>query len=133
MKVVIDRLKWLRGALPDTKESVMLNKAGERCCLGFVGEACGVEDSAMLDKPSPSLCQTKVKNLGWDWLLVRGELQTEIAYFNSSQCRMAMKINDAILDERTFGEWGIVSTEEDRERKISALMGKEGIELEFIN
>lgn len=49
MKFIVDRKKWYRGK--GSEESALLREDGTRCCIGFVGQQCGVSDSLMLDRP----------------------------------------------------------------------------------
>lgn len=49
MKFIVDRKKWYRGQGSD--ESNLLREDGSRCCIGFVGQQCGVPDSLMLHRP----------------------------------------------------------------------------------
>ena len=49
LKVTIDRAKWRTGrfglplAISAAGDSALLNVEGNRCCLGFLGQACGVD------------------------------------------------------------------------------------------
>lgn len=48
--LVIDRRIWLRG---HGGKSALLTDAGTRCCLGILGQACGIPDYAMLHQGEP--------------------------------------------------------------------------------
>ena len=49
--------KWVRGngyfKGNDFGSSALLNKEGNMCCLGFLGEACGISRARMLNLTSP--------------------------------------------------------------------------------
>jgi ABC-type uncharacterized transport system ATPase subunit len=48
MKFTVKRSEWLRGH----EGSCLLTPDGMRCCIGFVGQQCGVPDVIMQDVPS---------------------------------------------------------------------------------
>lgn len=52
-QVIIDRAKWVNGKYGHG--SNLLNSYGERCCLGFLGQACGVYDSFMRSSGYPNV------------------------------------------------------------------------------
>lgn len=52
-KVTIDRSRWLVPSTCPDEDGVLLDRTGFRCCLGFLGQACGVPDAPMLGKPLP--------------------------------------------------------------------------------
>ena len=53
--LIIDEKFWNRANKGDeTHEGMLNNKAGKMCCLGFVGQACGVGKKEMLRKNYPS-------------------------------------------------------------------------------
>jgi hypothetical protein len=55
MKLVIDRSRWFRGqrnGCGEIENSVLL-RHGERCCLGFLGAACGIPDNELENKCYP--------------------------------------------------------------------------------
>jgi len=47
MKLVIDRKTWYRGK--GSKDSRLLNNEGQKCCLGFLATACGIEDEKIFN------------------------------------------------------------------------------------
>lgn len=47
MKFIVDRKTWYRGQGGIT--SRLLNFEGQRCCIGFVAQQCGVPDEACRD------------------------------------------------------------------------------------
>jgi len=49
-KLIIDRNTWCRGK-PIT--SRLLTEGGSRCCLGFLGQSCGLKDDQMYSLAMP--------------------------------------------------------------------------------
>lgn len=66
MKFTVKRSEWYRGQ--GSLESKLLRKDGKRCCIGFVGQQCGVADSSMLDISSVALLSEEARNLFPKWL-----------------------------------------------------------------
>lgn len=59
IRVVIPRDKWVRGGrVEEFGYSELLNKRGNKCCLGHMGTACGRLDDEMrgIGLPSDCLC-----------------------------------------------------------------------------
>lgn len=61
MKVTIDRATWSAGERvapsrddEDVPENALLTHHGTRCCLGFLGQSCGVPDTKTLNASLPS-------------------------------------------------------------------------------
>jgi hypothetical protein len=51
----VNRKTWVRGRyLMQMGMSALLNQEGNMCCLGFLGEACGVPKEKMLYRVVPS-------------------------------------------------------------------------------
>lgn len=46
-KFVVDRRTWYRGQ--GMENSKLLRADGQRCCIGFVAQQCGVADDSMVD------------------------------------------------------------------------------------
>jgi len=44
----VKRSSWLRGC-----EGRLLKKNGHKCCLGFLGQACGISNKVLLSHGSP--------------------------------------------------------------------------------
>jgi hypothetical protein len=55
-KVIIDRSIWVNGRYFN-KESRLLNIRGQRCCLGFLGQVCGLKDSSAINVSRPMFVQ----------------------------------------------------------------------------
>lgn len=52
---VIDRSKWARRTVGSNKGiSLLINKQGNMCCLGFLGLTCEIPESALFEKVSPA-------------------------------------------------------------------------------
>lgn len=47
MKFTVKRNKWFRGN--EGTSSSLLRKDGQRCCLGFLAQACGYQDDEVFD------------------------------------------------------------------------------------
>jgi hypothetical protein len=47
-KLVIERSKWACGNHRIGKDSELLTNFDQRCCLGFLGQACGLKDERAL-------------------------------------------------------------------------------------
>lgn len=46
-KFMVDRRTWYRGR--GNENSKLLRADGQRCCIGFVAQQCGVADDSMMD------------------------------------------------------------------------------------
>lgn len=53
MKVTIVRSQWLRGGSA-TSGSYLVGMGQKMCCLGFLGQACGIDPQDMLFVTSPA-------------------------------------------------------------------------------
>lgn len=115
MKLVIDRSKWLRGE--GWEQSALLRRSDEKmCCLGFLGEACGVSRISMLGKGSPRRLDKEEKALYPTALIV--DYNTENGL--SPMGELMMINDDPNLSEET------------RESLIIDRMSTFDIEVEFI-
>ena len=114
----IDRLKWGRGG----DDSRLVNsRTGRRCCLGFYGEACGVDPAKLLDVmyPLPACPGFAKGDPAWPaWLfeqhgpeLSRGEHRHALAMVNDSN----------VLDET------------ERENRIAEEFAKHGVTVRFVD
>ncbi len=113
MDFVVDRKMWFRGKGRD--ESKLLRADGMRCCIGFVGQQCGVPDSSMLQHSDiQTMC-----NLGKDvtrfpaWMSNK-EINFEIG--------LAYECND---DNEISNEV--------RENQLSELFAKHGDTITFVD
>ena len=63
MKVTIDRSKWSAGPYTQPSKNgwygnALLTDRGKRCCLGFLGQACGLTDALARDRALPRFQDT---------------------------------------------------------------------------
>lgn len=111
MKYIIDRTKWLRGE-GSMRSFLLRADDGKMCCLGQVGEQCGLSSADMLSIQTP-------------WALESAALARYPEWLNrpvSGDRVAAMTVND---NEKL--------SDAEREAKLTALFAKHGDELEFIN
>ncbi len=103
MKFTVDRATWWRG---DWSGSRLLRNDGNRCCIGFVGQQCGIPDEdlvgmgALRPESKPQIPTQLMTAEGW--------------------IGQAYGINDAPMDDS------------ERESELVALFAKNGHEIEFI-
>jgi len=134
MKLIIDRVKWLRGE-GDFESMLYRSTDGKMCCLGFLGEMCGVSKEEMTYKKrcraisnsrkfnERSRSELDVKNSENPWpgdlcFLEDGE------YWDNGIVKELYGVNDASIQYISDSE---------REDKLTELFGRLGIEVEFIN
>lgn len=120
--LIIDRREWARGSVGG--ESALLNHIGSKCCLGFEALACGFtkEDIAHTGTPEDIGLFHDVET---EYAIAKAPhlFVSSIDYLSDSPfVNRAVKIND-----------NAKITEVTREKRLTALFEKEGIELEFIN
>ncbi len=116
-KLIIDRTKWLRGGV-ETSLYETLDKA--KCCLGFLGQACGIPLSEMKDNGIPADIHRSIKK--WPkWVItIQKNLYGIIIYGDSRWTEKAIKINDGLM------------TEAKRECELKKHFAKKGINLIFV-
>lgn len=113
IKVTINRSEWHRGNGENSPSALVMRagpNAGKMCCLGFAGIACGVPRQDMI-----GVCTPSGLPLMYDEMMPKGSY-TEV-----------MLVNDSALGEND------VSSEADREVKITALFAMLGMEPEFVD
>ena len=78
-KLLIDRARWVNGC---TRKylglSLLLNKEGNMCCLGFLGKACGLTDKQLVGNGGPSC----VPLLNWPKEILFRNIEDEIIRIN---------------------------------------------------
>ncbi len=111
MKFTVFRDSWARGA-----SDGQLYADGERCCLGFLGLACGLSDEDMDGIGTPQ----NVKPPAWPKTLVASVLDEEGEYTDSYLCGQIISTND---DEEL--------EDPEREARLRSLFASGGIEVEF--
>lgn len=62
MKFTVQRSKWIRGANDKVATSMLLDSQGNMCCLGFLGEACGIPREQLLAVGTPELVHSSYRN-----------------------------------------------------------------------
>jgi len=116
MKLVINRKTWGRG----TGRGSLLNIEGQKCCLGFLGRACGIPEDELLnlEMPHEVSADPKKNKKVWDYMfIVHGpdRDQTDVA-------GTLANVNDASS-----------ITDKQREHKIKRLFKSLGVEITFKN
>lgn len=140
MKLTIDRKTWANGDLltigGEQIDSTLLDHSGSRCCLGFLGRACGIADDQMIGIGTPQFVPiSAVKK--WPEGVVTPALEN-----NTDWTKAAIAINDAPVDVPCIGEKYLAEVgalnypdvapgDHYRERLLTAHFLKIGIELEF--
>lgn len=124
-KLVIKRSKWLRGGKDGNGAealSLLMNKDGHKCCLGFYVRACGYK-KALKGKACPD-DEIQVPREA-KWLLDSVDEQRHLRlkdYYNSNACNNLMMIND----NEHFPQ-------SERELKLTKLFAKQGITVIFVD
>lgn len=119
-KVIIDRSKWRTGGDSDIAtgegNTLLLNKEGYQCCLGFICEAAGVPREKMQGWCLPGSVDMVVEGL------------TEYFDFGRHDACIDTKLaNDAV----GINDNGVMSPAE-KERKLLELFKDSPYELEFV-
>ncbi len=109
MKLVIDQKKWLNGTDDPLEHSMLLNRGGKMCCLGFYLRACKVKTDDLFNVALPSSPLPKKAS----WLLINSNLI-------SSDCHLLTQANDR--SEISFNE---------RKTKIKELFAKHDVHVTF--
>lgn len=124
-RLVIDRATWARGGKKGI--TALLNKDGNKCCLGFALLDCGVEEDSIYDLglPSDVIAQVPLEaredlgnRLGW---LVQSVGEDNFQYFDDGDA-VALAVN--INDEPSLSESA-------RESMLKQLFMMNGVELTF--
>jgi hypothetical protein len=114
MKVIIDTKTWHRGQNFGYNTS-LLNKDGNKCCLGFLGSACGIEDNYLLNKAYPSGVNRehitnaylegdnyskfpKLKELSWNDFTIINDEQKLLSDEERQECLIEMFKNEFDMD-----------------------------------
>jgi hypothetical protein len=106
MKFIVDRQKWYRGRGAD--DSKLLREDGTRCCIGFVGQQCGLSDERLSGESSVF----GVPNDRWPkWM---------IGYTSSVVAAYVVNDDKKISDEK-------------REFALKKIFSENGDEIEFVN
>lgn len=110
---VINRSKWFRGK--GATNSRLLTASGLMCCLGQIGEQCGIAPDILRYKTSPSVLPSDECNKYPTCFFVGHQRNSDLT------CRaMSLNDNSSLLDE-------------DREQRLIDLFAEKGITLTFVD
>jgi hypothetical protein len=107
MKFTVDRKTWLRGM--GGTDSALLRADGMRCCIGHVGQQCGVPDEAMMGICTVGHIKGSARLLFPVWIQ------------NDPDIGQAYSTNDS----RDFND-------PEREAKLKEIFASNGDEIEFV-
>lgn len=110
-RFTVYRESWLRGN--GTASGLLLN--GQRCCLGFLGKACGIPDGEMYQVADPESVAPELQSL-WPETILSAESKTHT------------RLCGNILEENDCDDF---ETDELREVALSALFADAGIDVTF--
>lgn len=110
-KFIVDRQKWYRGS--GHANSALLLYNGTRCCIGFVGNQCGIKDSEMLNKFTSSHSAEGKEELLLMWPIWMRE--------NSGDISFAYAVND-----------DTEMSDKKREDTLKEIFIRNGDEIEFV-
>lgn len=105
----VSRKTWYRGRGRD--ESRLLREDGTRCCIGFVGQQCGISDAVLLNRNA----------IGQSWQ--SGHIGGFPAWMVKGQ-----DIYDAYRENDDIG-----ITDEERESRLQEIFAKHGDEIVFVD
>lgn len=117
MKFTVKRSRWYRGQGGVT--SRLRQSDGTMCCLGFLGETCGISESAMLNKLMPEDVASYADRKKWPPGLIAVEVDGT-RWRTDAANEMSMT-----NDSRALGD-------DEREAKLTELFKGLGIEVEFV-
>ncbi len=115
----IDRSKWLRGEVFPGVNSVLCDRDGRKCCLGFYLESCGVSPGALTDEPCPEDVAHDIPEEA-EWL-VYGKYGDDPK--DSVFAEALISANDEVSDY----------TEEEREQLITGVFADRGVTVHFVD
>jgi hypothetical protein len=121
-KFVVDRRTWYRGE--GSSDSRLLTEDGKRCCIGFVGQQCGIPDGALLNVAE--VIQVKDGD----------QMHKFPAWMrHNSRVRDAYFMNDEIPCNPDDGEGTVLVNDATREAELIKFFEQygEGDTIEFIN
>lgn len=126
MKLIIDRKKWVNGSNRSSKSfgtSMLLNGKNKMCCLGFLGQACGLDDADMLGVGTPAgISDDKVSLVKGTYFRKLFTVEKNTRHkFQTNVCYDLVNTND---DNN-------ISNKE-RESKLKVLFKKIGVNVSFV-
>lgn len=120
MKLIIDRDKWIRGETEE-RSRLLRSSDGKMCCLGFYSKANGYSDDEIEGINSPCELDPSHRPPGMNWLFQSSTPGAFPSRDASTVCWDLMVSND---DSEI--------TEDSREKCLSELFEKNGVEVEFV-
>ena len=102
MKLIIDRSRWNRGHCLSGVSHLLGLASDDRCCLGFLGQACGISDEDLQGVAYPSSIRSELwpeklfERSGWN--IVPGSCELYETFF-------AMLNDERETDEGTRESW----------------------------
>jgi len=134
-KFTVKRDQWLRGSTDssgDPADSKLLNHAGQMCCLGFLGKACGYSEFSLQDQGDPAETVGEYVDR-----LYRAEADLwPVTILNAERYEVDMRlvshtamtpVCQTIIDVNDSAEL----TDEERERQLTELFKQAQIEVVF--
>ncbi len=117
IRVEISRAKWLRG---DEDASMLLDREGNMCCLGFAARTCGFSRTAIYDQATPDALTPKTPQQ-WEYFLrLTVPSLSRIGGWNNDAAYALIDAND----NPNF-------TAKEREKRIKELGKKAGFKFVF--
>lgn len=122
MKFKVDRSRWVNGSNRISRgESLLLNRQGNMCCLGFCMLQLGAKDAQIKNAITPaSIFRLDIPEKITEKIKSEGFIEYKIRAKNSELAIDAVEINDSSdLDKN------------EREEALAKLFKKHGHEIEF--
>jgi len=113
-KFVVDRQSWYRGH--NSNESKLLRQDGTRCCIGFVGQQCGIADKDLLEVSSVAT-------------LNNGPYHSE----THDKFPAWMRASFGVIKDAYMVNDKVDMTDAQREKELQIIFSRFGDEIEFIN
>lgn len=93
-KFTVDRKTWYRGQ-DNLKSRLLREKDGMRCCIGFVGQQCGIPNDVLLEKSFISSCEDSYQAHWPAWMTVGRSIMA--AYKDNDDPDIAEDVREARL------------------------------------
>lgn len=111
-KFTVERSSWFRGK--GSLKSKLMNRSGNKCCLGFYALECGLNEENIKGAPGPA--DVAIEGAKWSSFLLSFRRNT------SPVCMRLMQIND---DE--------FITDEKREKELKKVFENCGVAVRFVD
>ena len=126
MKLTIDRATWLRGE-GDSESKLLRERDGKMCCLGFYAVACNIPRDRILDTETPALIDEEGDSrAAWNRADKSGDWLFDSENEPSADCEELMVINDTHFNQDN------AIRDQEREKAITEIFAKHGVEVSFI-